>query len=120
MMHYTIKNLMCEIVRLFASPDTVLRVRYEDLWVHPVEELERIGQALDLPMETVIKKLRENEPFLVPHLLDGNRIRTQQQIQLKPDIEWQTKMSYGLSLFAILTTLPFFFLYGYWRYPYEK
>jgi hypothetical protein len=116
LLHYSIKNTMSEIVRISAPSDTVLRVRYEDLALQPVREFERIGRFMDLSMEPVIARLEAGQPFAVPHLIDGNRIRREQQIQLQLDGEWQERLSRKHRLLSALLTFPLFVAYGYWNY----
>ncbi len=118
--HYSTKNLMSLLVQLRAPRGRVMRVRYEDLVREPAVELTRIGEFLDLSMEPVIERIEAGEPLQVPYLLDGNRIRCEKEITLRFDDTWRRQQSLGERLVAILCTLPFFLLFGYWNYPYDS
>jgi Sulfotransferase family len=118
-MHYSIKNLMCLIVQRLAPSGTVLRVRYEDLVTRPEVELRRIGGFLGLSMEPILAKIEAGDPLKVPCLLDANRIRHETEIRLRLDDAWRSRLGLGNRLIAVLGTLPFFLLFGYWNYPYE-
>lgn len=118
--HYSTKNLMSLLVQLMAPRGRVMRVRYEDLVREPAVELTRIGQFLGLSMEPVIERVEAGEPLQVPYLLDGNRIRCEEEITLRFDDTWRRRQSLGERLVAILCTLPFFLLFGYWNYPYDS
>jgi hypothetical protein len=118
-LHYSSKNLMSLLVQLAAPRGTVIRVRYEDLVRTPGEELRRIGQFLGLSMDLLIDRIEAGAPLQVPYLLDGNRIRRQNEIRLRFDDTWRKNQGLWDSLVAVLFTLPFFVLFGYWNYPYD-
>jgi hypothetical protein len=117
MLHYLIKNVMSECVRLLMTGGSVLRVRYEDLALNPEKELVRISRFIGISMDSVIHQIISGEPLTVPHLLDGNRIRHQNAIKLRFDDEWRRKLGLVHKLIAIIMTLPLFLLYNYWNYP---
>ncbi|MGI9627177.1 MAG: sulfotransferase family protein [Longimicrobiales bacterium] len=72
---------------------TLLTVRYEDLVADPAAELTRIGGFLGLDLAPVITKLAEGVPFDGQHGVAGNRLRANARINLRPDFEWETKLS---------------------------
>jgi hypothetical protein len=109
---------MSVIVHLLAPRGTVLRVRYDDFVRKPAAELRRIEEFLGLSMQPVIDKIEMGEPLRVPHLLDGNRIRREEEITLRFDAAWRRQLTVGNRLVSVLLTLPFFILFGYWNYPY--
>lgn len=117
--HYSLKNLMALLVQFRAPRGVVLRVRYEDLVREPGKELTRIGDFLGLSMEPLIEKIEAGKPLTVPHLLDGNRIRCETEINLRFDDAWRKDQGWGERLTATLFTLPFFLKFGYWNYPYD-
>ena len=70
-------------------------------------------------MKPVADKIESGEPLQVPYLLDGNRIRHETEITLRFDDTWRRRLGFGYRLLAILFTLPFFVLFGYWNYAYD-
>lgn len=72
-----------------------IRVRYEDLVSDPDAELERIGRVLGIDFARVARGLVEGEPIAVGHTVAGNRVRMEGAIRLRPDLEWQEKLSVG-------------------------
>ena len=78
------------------------------------------GRFLNLSMEPVVHKLQVGEPMQVPFLLDGNRIRHEKEISLRFDGAWRERLAWRHRFVAVLLTLPFFLLFGYWRYPYDE
>lgn len=115
MLHYSIKNSLCHLVKWFAPAGTVLQVRYEDLANNPLDEIRRIGAFVDLPMGDLAERVANGGPLTVGHLIDGNRIRNESSIRLKPDREWQLNLKKPHRFLAVLITLPFYLQYGYYR-----
>ena len=120
MLHYDIKNLLSLVVQWLVPDKLILRLRYEDFVLKPDKELERIGRFIDLPMDNLIKGVVNGVKLNMPHLLDGNRIRSEKEIKLNPDMEWRRKLPRCLSFFAAFCSFPFFILFGYWKYKYES
>lgn len=80
---WTVGNLLCEIVGLFAA-DRMVRIRYEDLLRDPEGELRRIGRVCGIDPGPAIARLRAGEPFQVGHHIGGNRMRHERRIVLDP------------------------------------
>ncbi|MCA1705589.1 MAG: sulfotransferase, partial [Actinobacteria bacterium] len=75
--------------------DRYLRVRYEDLVLHPEREMPRIGAFLGLDVSA-------SESAEAPHhQLAGNRARFAQQIVLEPDLEWEDRLPWFHRLLAV-------------------
>jgi len=116
MFHYSIKNFLSHLVRWVMPKGAILQVRYEDLVNRPLDELRRIGLFIDIPMDGLAERVVNGDPLTIGHLIDGNRIRKQSAIRIRPDHEWQLNLSAGYRFLAVLMTLPFFFLYGYYKH----
>lgn len=116
---YGIKNIFCHLVSMLAPNNTVLLVRYEDLVNHPYDEINRIGSFLGLSMNELALWTAAGNPLTIGHLIDGNRIRNETSISLKPDFEWQNNLHNKHRILAILLSWPFFFLYGYFNNSYK-
>jgi hypothetical protein len=120
MLHYSMKNLMSTFVQWRAPQGTVLRMRYEDIVQQPLVEIRRIGSFLGLSMEELSNKIETDPLLLVPHLIDGNRLRQEKSVALRLDDEWRHRLRTGYRWLAVLLTLPFFLIYRYWRADYAK
>ncbi len=119
LLHYNAKNLMSEVVKLRIPKRQVIRVRYEDIAKRPLAELKRIGDFLGLSMTTIGQKLLDGAEFMVPPLIDGNRIRNKRYVKFRFDSEWCTKLTPTRRVLGSLITLPFFVAYRYWKGGYE-
>jgi hypothetical protein len=91
--------------------DRYLRVRYEDLALHPERELPRIGAFLGLDL-----RAPGGDDALLHqqhHQLAGNRARFAQKLILKPDLEWEDKLPRFHRLLALALARPLLKKYGY-------
>lgn len=113
MLHYWIKNLFCTIVQIKAHRGKVLRVRYEDLVINPIRELQRIGDFLGINMTPLIEKIENDRQLKVNHIIDGNRIRKKEYVKLRYDDAWKKNLSFFQKVLAILLTFPFCLVYRY-------
>jgi hypothetical protein len=120
MAHYNIKNCMGLLVNWLTPNQSILRIRYEDLVAVPEKTLGNIGKFIGISMEPVQQKIRSGESLWVPHLIDGNRIRKKDKINLRFDLEWQRKLTKGWRLVTVFFTLPLFLGFGYWKKRYSN
>ncbi len=72
--------------------DPALIVRYEDLVDGPGEQLRRIGEAIDLDLSRAAEIVAAGTSISSGHGVAGNRLRRSENIVLKPDLEWATRM----------------------------
>lgn len=114
-LHSLIKDILCSLVKMRLPRDQVLLVRYEDLMMETESELRRLQAFLGLSLEPVIEKIKGGEPFDVPYILDGNRIRSSSKVGLAFDDEWKRRLTRGQKMLATIMTLPFFLRFGYHR-----
>jgi hypothetical protein len=112
--HYWIKNLCCHLVAWFSPGKRVLRVRYEDISLRNEELLTDLERFLELPLQPLRVLLSDDRPLVVDHLLDGNRLRRQRELRLRVDDAWRSGLSGFWKAAALLLTLPFSAIYGYW------
>lgn len=113
MLHYSLKNFCCILVIWTAPKGTAIRVRYEDIILSPRTELKRIGDFLGTDMDHLVNMIRNQKPFTIPPLLDGNRIRVKETISVRYDDSWKTKLSRSRKILALLITFPFSCVFGY-------
>jgi hypothetical protein len=84
-------NALSELAVKMAGKKAV-RIRYEDLVLHPERELARVGSKLDLDLRPVAELLQSAAPLHVGHMIAGNRVRHQGAVKLSPDLEWREKL----------------------------
>ena len=70
-------------------------------------ELVAHHDAVEAGLESRLKSLRG--------VLDGNRLRRQQELRLRIDDAWRAGLSGFWKAAALLLTWPFSAVYGYWR-----
>jgi hypothetical protein len=85
-------NKICMNMSQWLGGKSVLLVRYEDLISNPAREMTRIGNYINLPMDSIIQKIRESSSFVVGHNLGGNRLRFNEKITITPDLSWHSSL----------------------------
>ncbi len=101
-LYYTIINFWGQLVSFFDSQ--VIRIRYEDFVKNPEAVLEKL-EAHVLGHVTSRHKL-EDQSFEIPHIIAGNRLRSQKKLVIKQDVAWKENISRGKQLFYYLLALP--------------
>jgi len=96
-----------------------VRVRYEDMVVDPDEAVSRILDPLGVTCRATDSIVRDGKVRLgVDHTVWGNPMRFQQgEIDLRPDLDWQSAMRARDELVVRLITLPLLRRYGYAAKP---
>jgi hypothetical protein len=112
--HYWIKNLFCHLVAWFSPRDRVLRLRYEDVVTQTEDVIDTLEGFLGLSLQPLRESVAANNPLVVENLLDGNRLRRQRELRLKVDDAWRSGLSRIWKSAALLLTMPFSAVYGYW------
>lgn len=69
-LRWMLQNLLSVIL---CSSGRYLRIRYEDLVLHPEEVLSQIGQFVGVDFQPVIQLVRNNQTIPIEHVLPGNR-----------------------------------------------
>ncbi|NOY22415.1 MAG: sulfotransferase [Acidobacteria bacterium] len=92
--YYGVNGLLCRIAYHRVSPDRRLKMRYENLIHKPEQTLSAIGKKFGMNLETSVSIAAAGKPFQVGHLVDGNRIRLENEILLRSDeqiFNWDMK-----------------------------
>jgi len=90
--HWLIANLLYFVVnRLCMSTCDVLerkfpvaRITYEEFLGNPESCLSSLQHILGVDLSAVVSRIRRSEPLIVGNLFDGNRIRNEEKITLRP------------------------------------
>jgi len=111
--YYLLINLVGQIVIWTSPKGQVLKVRYEDLTDQPAETLQRIGKFLEIDFSLTIKKIQNQKPVKIAHLIGGNRLKKNPEITLGKDVEWVEGMSRLQKTVYYLVALPLMIINGY-------
>lgn len=100
---------------LSSSRRPFLRLRYEDLVLHPVESLERIGGLLGVGMDDVVSQMASDEPIPRGHIGGGNLNHLSGQIVFHLDESWKQTLPRSAQHLFWLFACQIAFKYGYTR-----
>jgi len=88
----------------------VIKVKYEDFVSDPEHELSRIychvfeGKEKDMVLPEFLE---------MPHIIGGNRIKSEKRIVIKPDYKWRSNISRWKQICYYLFTFPFMVINKY-------
>jgi len=86
-------NSICEKVRARHEQLRTLFLRYEDFASDTLQEALKIASFLDISPEPWLDVLAAKRPLENSHVVAGNRVRMQRQITIRPDTEWQSRLT---------------------------
>ncbi|EJF07465.1 sulfotransferase family protein [Thiovulum sp. ES] len=110
--YWLIINSIAEIIYRF-SKEKILKIKYEDLIETPISEFEKIEKFLDLDLSEIKNRIEKSEPFEMPHIVGGNRIKSSKEIYFKSDIAWKNKMSRWKQVLYYFLAFPIMILNGF-------
>ncbi len=85
--YYLFINFFGEII--YRTDNRIVKLRYEDLMEDPLGHLNRLySHVLDTNSEAIILA----ESYGIPHIVGGNRMKTQKQVRILKDEKWKTTM----------------------------
>jgi hypothetical protein len=90
---WTFVNGIADLVRRRHETSRSLLVRYEDFASAPIPAVLQLAGFIAIPPGPWIELLNSEEPLQPGHIVAGNRLRMQRHIRLRPDVEWQSKLS---------------------------
>ncbi len=111
--YYNLINSFGVLTQLLLGKKRVYRFKYEDLIAKPDETLTNLGVFLNIDLTHVKNTLRQGDSFTMPHIVAGNRMRSEQHVTLKPDLAWKQAQSRGKQILYYLATLPFQLIFKY-------
>lgn len=107
--YYSLINISAQWVCFFDK--RVLKIKYEDLVNNPDKTLHKIEAHL---FKGSSKNLTiSNETFTIPHIIAGNRLRSQKKLVIKKDMNWKENMSRGKQILYYFLTCPLMILNKY-------
>ena len=108
-LYYTLINFWSQWV--YSFDQRILKIRYEDFVNQPEKTIQKIEKHL-FGSSSNISNLT-NETFIIPHIIAGNRLRSQKQLVIKKDMKWKEKISRRKQLLYYFLTLPLMILNNY-------
>ena len=86
--YYLLINIFAQIISW--TDKGVIKIRYEDFVQKPEENIKYIFQkALNFELDNF--SMPDN--FEMPHIIGGNRMKSNKQIQIRPDNKWKTELT---------------------------
>ena len=109
---WMLTNMIADGVRARVGNRATL-LRYEDYVTSPRATLARLSTFAGLDFMPTAEKLEHGGAFKSGHTIEGNRLRTFERIQLRPDVRWRKQMSKAKKSLLPLFTAPVSWKYGY-------
>lgn len=91
-LYYMLINLFGQLFYIFKR-NVTLKVRYEDFINNPGYILGNIETFIDEDLNDLKTKLINKEDFLMPHIVGGNRIKSDKSVRLRSDFIWKSKLT---------------------------
>ncbi|SMO87588.1 sulfotransferase family protein [Fodinibius sediminis] len=113
LIYYILINFWAQILYFALPGEQIIKVRYEDIVDNPVATLDRIGDFLDLDLSDSIIKIRNKQPFEIPHIVGGNRLKKSKEVILQKDRDWLENMTTVQKVCYYFFTLPLMLINKY-------
>jgi len=107
--YYTLINWFSQWICFFDK--RILKIRYENFVNDPDTTLQSIEKHLFGTSEGISNLL--NETFEIPHIIAGNRLRSQKKLVIKKDLKWKENISRGNQILYYVLSLPLMILNKY-------
>lgn len=108
--YWLIVNSVAELLYRVSPKGSMIKLKYESLIEEPIKEFERLEQFLDIDLNNIKDKIKNDDSFNMPHIIGGNRIKSNKQIKFQKDIGWRYKYSGGKKFFYYLLASPIMLL----------
>lgn len=86
-------NSISERVRARHEQSRTLLMRYEDFASDPLQEAIKLAAFVGVSAEPWLEIVTSQRPLEPGHVVAGNRVRMQRQIVIRPDTEWQSRLT---------------------------
>ena len=107
-LYYWAINIYGELV--YRLDKNVIKIKYEHFIENPGVELEQIYMhVFDKPQKEVILQ----EVFEMPHIIGGNRMKKQNKITIRKDLEWKSAIKRYKQILYYIAALPLMIINGY-------
>lgn len=104
-------NVLLQLIQMTGVP--YVRLRYEDFVLDPYRYIGQIAKFLGMP-DAAGRHHASSVELPVQHTVSGNPMRFQTgTVQVRPDIEWQARMTQWHKALVTLLSWPLLSYYGY-------
>lgn len=107
--YYLLTNFFAQLV-CWTNKD-IIKIKYEEFIDNPEKELNRIHKYI-LKVESPIPIVK-SESFSIPHIIGGNRLKSNKNITIKKDEAWKKNIPRHKQILYYLLSLPFMLLNKY-------
>lgn len=111
--YYLTVNSAVMLSSIFMFKNRPLKIRYEDFMEKPEKSLIKIGHFLELNMNPVIEKIKNEANFEIGHIIGGNRLKINKSIKFRSDEKWKQKISRPKQIIYYLLALPIMLINRY-------
>lgn len=111
--YYATINFFGQWIYWLLGKEKVLKLRYEDFVNDTDTVLLKIQDFIGCDLSENLKKLHNNEPFEMPHIIGGNRMTDNKNVTLKSDIQWKKSISRSKQIMYYIIAAPFMFINKY-------
>lgn len=108
-LYYMLINLWAQFITIFDS--RIIRIRYEDFVNNPDEILEIL--ELHIFEKNLTSSKVRDKIFKIPHIIAGNRLRSQKELIIKKDMAWNKDISRNRQIAYYLIAFPIMLLNKY-------
>lgn len=110
--YYSSVNTVAQWV-YWRNRSSVLKIKYEDLIRKEAKTVHLLCEFLNLSETELITKLENKEPFLIGHIIGGNRIRKEHTITMNFSERWREQMPRSKQILYYFLCFPFMLLNRY-------
>jgi hypothetical protein len=100
--YYTLVNLWAQWISFFDK--RVIKIRYEDFVNEPDRTIQKIEKHL-FGSSSGLSDLNHTT-FDIPHIIAGNRLRSQKQLVIKKDVKWKEGITRGKQILYYFLAFP--------------
>ncbi len=108
-LYYTLINLSAQWVCWWDK--RVIKIKYEDFVNQPEQTLQILEKHLFNSSNNVTNL--KNETFNIPHIIAGNRLRSQKKLVIKKDMKWKENIGRTHQILYYFLTFPLMILNKY-------
>ncbi|WP_347373637.1 sulfotransferase [Aequorivita sp. Q41] len=100
--YYSLVNIWAQLVSLLDRK--VIKIRYEDFVNEPELTIQKIEKHLFGKTENISDL--NDKTFDIPHIIAGNRLRSQKQLVIKKDVKWKEGISRSKQILYYIAAFP--------------
>ncbi len=110
--YYIIINFFGQLSAWIYKKD-VLKIKYEDLIENSSQTIAKISDFLEEDLSDIIDVVEKEKFIEVPHIIGGNRLKSEKRIKLRKDLAWKKNLTRAKQIIYYFLSLPFMLLNKY-------